>query len=46
MSQRLPVFLVRAGDKAGARKLLEDLLAVEAVPLYREQIELALEDLD
>ncbi|RKG59852.1 DUSAM domain-containing protein [Corallococcus sp. AB011P] len=38
--------LVRAGDKAGARKLLEDLLAVEAVPLYREQIELALEDLD
>ncbi|MGE6763249.1 DUSAM domain-containing protein [Corallococcus interemptor] len=38
--------LVRAGDKPGARKLLEDLLAVEVVPLYREQVELALEDLD
>jgi DUSAM domain-containing protein len=38
--------LVRAGDKAGARKLLEDLLAVEQVPLYREQVELTLEDLD
>ncbi|CAM4305659.1 DUSAM domain-containing protein [Corallococcus exiguus] len=38
--------LVRAGDKAGARQLLGDLLAVESVPLYREQIELALEDLD
>ncbi|RKG61355.1 DUSAM domain-containing protein [Corallococcus sp. CA054B] len=38
--------LVRAGDKAGARKLLMDLLAVEAVPLYREQVALALEDLD
>ncbi|NNC00591.1 DUSAM domain-containing protein [Corallococcus exiguus] len=38
--------LVRAGDKAGARKLLEDLLAVEVVPLYREQLELGLEDLD
>ncbi|CAM3205946.1 DUSAM domain-containing protein [Corallococcus sp. ZKHCc1 1396] len=35
-----------AGNKAGARKLLEDLLAVEVVPLYREQAELALEDLD
>jgi DUSAM domain-containing protein len=38
--------LVRAGDKPGARKLLEDLLAVEVVPLYREQVELALEDMD
>ncbi|NPD28137.1 MULTISPECIES: DUSAM domain-containing protein [Corallococcus] len=38
--------LVRAGDKAGARQLLGELLAVESVPLYREQIELALEDLD
>ncbi|RKH56900.1 DUSAM domain-containing protein [Corallococcus aberystwythensis] len=38
--------LARAGDKAGARKLLEDLLAVEAVPLYRELAEIALEDLD
>ncbi|MFP2896415.1 DUSAM domain-containing protein [Corallococcus sp. 4LFB] len=38
--------LVKAGDKAGARKLLEDLLAVEVVPLYREQTELELEDLD
>ncbi|MBZ4331508.1 DUSAM domain-containing protein [Corallococcus interemptor] len=38
--------LVRAGDKPGARKLLVDLLAVETVPLYREQVELALEDLD
>ncbi|MHA7631176.1 DUSAM domain-containing protein [Corallococcus sp. M7] len=37
---------VRAGDKPGARKLLMDLLAVETVPLYREQVELALEDLD
>ena len=38
--------LARAGDAAGARKLLEDLLAVEVVPLYRELAELALEDLD
>ncbi|RYZ34616.1 MAG: DUSAM domain-containing protein [Myxococcaceae bacterium] len=38
--------LARAGDTAGARKLLEELLAVEVVPLYREQVELALEDLD
>ncbi|QAT87226.1 hypothetical protein EJ065_5693 [Corallococcus coralloides] len=38
--------LVRAGDKAGARKLLKDLLAVERVPLYREQVELSLENLD
>ncbi|RKH49616.1 DUSAM domain-containing protein [Corallococcus interemptor] len=37
--------LVRAGDTPGARKLLEDLLAMEVVPLYREQLELALEDL-
>ncbi|RKG87156.1 DUSAM domain-containing protein [Corallococcus sp. CA049B] len=38
--------LERAGDKAGARKLLKDLLAVERVPLYREQVELSLENLD
>lgn len=38
--------LAKAGDRAGARKLLEDLLAVEVVPLYREQAELELEDLD
>ncbi|CAM3575111.1 DUSAM domain-containing protein [Corallococcus sp. ZKHCc1 1396] len=33
-------------DSAGARKVLENLLAEEVVPLYREQAELALEDLD
>ncbi|MCY1036722.1 DUSAM domain-containing protein [Corallococcus sp. BB11-1] len=38
--------LARAGDKAGARKLLEDLLAVEVVPLYRELAEMELKDLD
>ncbi|MBN9683434.1 MULTISPECIES: DUSAM domain-containing protein [unclassified Corallococcus] len=38
--------LAKAGDRAGARKLLEDLLAVEVVPLYRELAELELEDLD
>ncbi|QAT87218.1 hypothetical protein EJ065_5685 [Corallococcus coralloides] len=38
--------LAKAGDKAGARKLLEDLLVVEVVPLYREQAEIELEDLD
>ncbi|RKH63270.1 DUSAM domain-containing protein [Corallococcus llansteffanensis] len=38
--------LRQAGDTANARKVLEDLLAVEVVPLYREQVELALEDLD
>ncbi len=34
-----------AGDLAGARKLMEDLLAVEVVPLYREQAEILLEKL-
>ena len=34
-----------AGDLEGARKLMEDLLAVEAVPLYREQAEILLEKL-
>ncbi|WP_426749127.1 DUSAM domain-containing protein [Myxococcus sp. Y35] len=38
--------LREAGDKAGARALLEDVLAVEQVPLYREQAELALNDLE
>jgi DUSAM domain-containing protein len=32
------------GDFAGARKLLEGLLAVEAVPFYREQAEIELEN--
>ncbi|AEI62531.1 DUSAM domain-containing protein [Corallococcus macrosporus] len=34
------------GDVAGARALLEEVLAVEPVPLYREQAEFALEDLE
>ena len=34
-----------AGDLEGARKLMEDLLAVEVVPLYREQAEILLEKL-
>ncbi|RKH68111.1 DUSAM domain-containing protein [Corallococcus aberystwythensis] len=38
--------LAKAGDKAGARKLLENLLAVEVVPLYREQAAIELEDLE
>ncbi|MCY1047399.1 DUSAM domain-containing protein [Corallococcus sp. bb12-1] len=38
--------LARAGDTAGARKLLEDLLAVEVVPLYLQEAKLALEELD
>ncbi len=38
--------LQEAGDAAGARALLEDVLGVEQVPLYREQAELALEDLE
>ncbi|MCY1032352.1 DUF2379 family protein [Corallococcus sp. BB11-1] len=37
--------LVRAGDRAGARKLREDLLAVELVPLYRQQVEIELKGL-
>ena len=38
--------LARTGDVAGARKLLEDLLAVEEIPLYRELAEIELERLD
>jgi DUSAM domain-containing protein len=38
--------LREAGDMAGARKLMEDLLAVEVVPLYREQAEIVLEETD
>jgi DUSAM domain-containing protein len=34
-----------AGDFAGARKEMEDILAVEVVPLYREQAEIVLEKL-
>lgn len=34
-----------AGDMKGARQLMEDLLAVEVVPLYREQAEIMLEQL-
>lgn len=34
-----------AGDLEGARKLMEDLLVVEVVPLYREQAEILLEKL-
>lgn len=33
------------GDLEGARRLMEDLLAVEVVPLYREQAEILLEEL-
>ncbi|MFP2960793.1 DUSAM domain-containing protein [Myxococcus sp. 1LA] len=33
------------GDTAGARALLEEVLSVEPVPLYREQAEFALDDL-
>ncbi len=34
-----------AGDIAGARKVLQEWLAVEVVPLYREQAEIVLEKL-
>jgi DUSAM domain-containing protein len=34
-----------AGDFPGARKALEDALAVEVVPLYREQLEIQIEKL-
>ncbi len=34
-----------AGDFAGARKEMEDILAVEVVPLYREQAEIVLKKL-
>jgi DUSAM domain-containing protein len=36
----------KAGDVAGARTVLEGVLAVEVVPLYREQAEIALEHVD
>ncbi|WP_164019183.1 DUSAM domain-containing protein [Pyxidicoccus trucidator] len=34
-----------AGDFEGARKQMEDILAVEVVPLYREEAEIVLEKL-
>ncbi|HEX8703077.1 MAG TPA: DUSAM domain-containing protein [Myxococcaceae bacterium] len=33
------------GDLQGARRLMEDLLKIEVVPLYREQAEILLEEL-
>lgn len=33
------------GDLKGARRLMEDLLEIEVVPLYREQAEILLEEL-
>ncbi|HEX8437545.1 DUSAM domain-containing protein [Archangium sp.] len=36
----------KAGDVAGARELLESVLAVEVVPMYREQAEIALDYVD
>jgi DUSAM domain-containing protein len=36
----------KAADVAGARAVLEAVLAVEVVPLYREQAEIALEHVD
>ncbi|EPX60257.1 hypothetical protein D187_002343 [Cystobacter fuscus DSM 2262] len=36
----------KAGDVAGARAVLEGVLAVEVVPLYREQAETALSYVD
>jgi DUSAM domain-containing protein len=36
----------KAGDIAGAREVLEAVLAVEVVPLYREQAEIALDYVD
>jgi DUSAM domain-containing protein len=36
----------QAADVAGARAVLEAVLAVEVVPLYREQAEIALEHVD
>lgn len=33
------------GDLKGARRLMEDLLQIEVVPLYREQAEILLEEL-
>ncbi|HLL00790.1 MAG TPA: DUSAM domain-containing protein [Myxococcaceae bacterium] len=34
-----------SGDLEGARRLMEDLLELEVVPLYREQAEILLEEL-
>ncbi|WNG13458.1 DUSAM domain-containing protein [Cystobacter fuscus] len=36
----------KAGDVVGAREMLEAVLAVEVVPLYREQAEIALDYVD
>jgi DUSAM domain-containing protein len=36
----------KAGDVAGARAVLEGVLAVEVVPLYREQAQVALDYVD
>ncbi|WP_095983574.1 DUSAM domain-containing protein [Cystobacter fuscus] len=36
----------KAGDVAGAKEMLEAVLAVEVVPLYREQAEIALDYVD
>ncbi|HEX8819512.1 MAG TPA: DUF2379 family protein [Archangium sp.] len=36
----------KAGDVAGARTVLEGVLTVEVVPLYREQVEIALDYVD
>lgn len=36
----------KAGDAAGARTVLEGVLAVEVVPLYREQARVALDHVD
>ncbi|WNZ61290.1 DUF2379 family protein [Myxococcus sp. MxC21-1] len=38
--------LVEAGDTTGARKCLEDVLAVEVVPLYRQHAEAELSHLE
>lgn len=38
--------LVEAGDSTGARKCLEDVLAVEVVPLYRQHAEAELSHLE
>jgi DUSAM domain-containing protein len=37
--------LRQQGDFTGARRVLEDALAIEVVPLYREQLEIQLENL-
>lgn len=38
--------LVEAGDMTGARKCLEEVLAVEVVPLYRQHVEAELSHLE